>query len=319
MSANVVVFGGSGFIGTHLIRRLNATGVTITSIDILPEREKLPGVRYLRSDVRDLRDVVVDHAVDKIYNLAAVHTTPGHPTNEYYETNVLGALEVTRFATSHQAREIVFTSSISVYGTSEETKTEEATPNPSSAYGYSKLIAERVHRYWVEERSENRLVIVRPAVVFGVGEGGNFTRLAKLLAKGVFIYPGRKDTVKACIYVEDLLDAILLAEKKGEQLILFNAAYPQGFTIQQIVETLISRHFPKAKTLLLPKVAVLGAARGLQALDAFGIGMHHERVTKLTRSTNIYPGWLVNQGKQFPDALESAFDRWAAASGNQFK
>ena len=318
MIAKIIVFGGSGFIGTHLIRRLAAAGNAVVSVDIKDPRERLPGVEYLKADVRSLSGLPITGPVERIYNFAAVHTTPGHPTHEYYETNTLGALEVTRFAEAHDVKEIIFTSSISVYGPSEEMKTEQTPPRPESSYGYSKLISERIHEAWLDRAPGRRLVVVRPAVVFGAGEGGNFTRLAKLLKSGFFIYPGRKDTIKACIYVEDLIDAIEFARSKALRHVLFNGAYPQRYTLEQIVSSLIQRHFPKARTVMLPKVAVLGVAKLLGLLDIFRIGIHPDRVMKLVRSTDVYPGWLTSNGMDYPNALEKAIDRWAEESKGRF-
>jgi nucleoside-diphosphate-sugar epimerase len=318
MTGTIIVFGGSGFIGTHLIRRLVAEGRTVTSVDLRPQREALPGVDYRIGDVRNLQSLQFDGPIDRIYNFAAVHTTPGHPTHEYYETNILGALEITRFATENSVKEIVFTSSISVYGPSEEMKTEQTPPAPESAYGWSKLIAERIHKQWQEAGSDRSLTVVRPAVVFGAGEGGNFTRLAGLLKKGFFIYPGRKDTIKACIYVEDLLDAIEFARSLPEPFILFNGAYPQRYTLEQIVESLIISHFPRAKTVLVPKAIVFLAARLLHVLDLFHMGIHPDRVLKLVRSTDVYPSWLVSQGNEYPQALETALRKWADESKAEF-
>jgi nucleoside-diphosphate-sugar epimerase len=313
-----VVFGSSGFVGTHLIRRLRHNGRMVVAIDIRPPRETLDGVDYLVGDVRDLRDLQLTQAVGTVYNLAAVHTTPGHPTNEYYETNVAGALEVTQFAERHQAGDIVFTSSISVYGPSEETKREDSAPNPVSAYGCSKLLAERVHEHWLTRNPAAKLVVVRPAVVFGAGEGGNFTRLAKLLKKGIFIYPGRKDTIKACIYVEDLLRAMEFARGSSESYTLFNGAYPNRFTLQQIVDTMINDHFPGVRTYMIPAWAVRIAASILGRLKFMNIGLHPERVTKLVRSTDIYPAWLTSKGFDFPISLQAVMQRWKSDTAGTF-
>jgi nucleoside-diphosphate-sugar epimerase len=318
LADQVVVFGGSGFIGTHLVRRLVAEGHRVISVDVKTQRETLDGVDYRQCDVRDLGGFSVDGRVDRIYNFAAVHTTPGHPTHEYYETNILGALEITRFAAENGVPEIIFTSSISVYGPSEEMKTEQTPPAPESAYGHSKLISERVHRQWLDAASGRKLTVVRPAVVFGAGERGNFTRLAGLLKKGFFIYPGRKDTIKACIYVEDLLDAVEFARQKSERYVLFNGAYPQRYTLERIVTTLASSHFSRARTLLVPKAVVLLAARMLKLLDAFHMGIHPDRVMKLVRSTDVYPAWLVSQGLAFPNAIERAISLWAEESKGEF-
>lgn len=314
----ILVTGASGFVGTHLIRRAVAAGERVIAIDIRKPREVLPGVEYVTMDVADLPSYAAGRPVDTIYNFAAVHTTPGHPFHEYYQTNVMGALGVTEFAERNGVLEIVFTSSISIYGPSEEMKTEASTPAPESAYGYSKLLAENIHRGWHQRHPDSKLVIVRPAVVFGPGEGGNFTRLAGLLKKGFFIYPGRKDTIKSKIYVSDLLDALALARADESRYVLFNACYPERYTLEQIVSTLNARYFPKARTYMVPRGVVMTSAKGLGAVGFLNIGIHPERVLKLVRSTDIYPGWLVSKGFTFPATIEVIMDRWATDTNNNF-
>ncbi|TEW56163.1 SDR family oxidoreductase [Psychromonas sp. RZ22] len=320
INEGVIVFGGSGFIGSHLISYLIQSGCkNIVSLDIKEPVVKEPGVVYLLKDVRDLGDLEIYPSITQIYNFAAIHTTPGHEHHEYYDTNISGALEVCKYAEKANIKEIVFTSSISVYGPGEEQKKEESALKPISSYGYSKMLAENIHKDWMKRVSDSNLVIVRPAVVFGAREGGNFTRLATLLNKGFFIYPGRKDTIKACIYVEDLLDAIEFAKQQKEKLIIFNGAYHHGYTLENIISIFKENHFKNVKTFLVPRVIVTGIAKFLRMFNAFNIGIHPDRVMKLVQSTDVYPGWLVSKGKIFDQGLKSALQRWSNNTSGTFK
>lgn len=315
----IVVFGGSGFIGSHLLRALAATSdQPLISIDIREPKFRSEDVTYIRQDIRDLSGFDLPEPIDRIYNLAAVHVTPGHDVHEYYETNIRGASEVTAFARRKGVNRILFTSSISVYGPGEDTKSEETPIAPESAYGWSKWLAEGIHRSWLDENPSNKLVICRPAVVFGHREGGNFTRLAKLLKKGIFVYPGRKDTIKACFYVEDLIDALFFAEAADERYVLFNGCYPDRYTLEDIVTTFRTTHFPQARTVMVPRAAVSLAAHLLRPVSTLGLGIHPDRVTKLVKSTDVIPGWLSSKDHAPKGRLPSALERWADDSGGQF-
>lgn len=310
INSQVIVFGGSGFIGTHLVRRLVSEGISVISVDIKDPRERLDGVIYILADVRDLFGFEVEGSVDSIYNFAAVHTTPGHPDIEYFDTNVTGALEITDFARRVNCQEIIFTSSISPYGPGEDEKDESTKPAPLSAYGFSKFQAEGIHRQWYREDSDRTLTIVRPAVVFGDGEGGNFTRLATMLRKGFFIFPGRKDTIKGAIYVKELLNAIEFARKHSDSYVLFNGCFSEKYTIESIVNAFIKNHFNEAKTFLVPQWALMSIAKVCGLFNFMNIGIDPERVLKLVKSTNIKPGWLENNSYVYEYDLEKALADW---------
>ena len=319
MKRTIVVFGGAGFIGSHLLRKLSQSeGIRLISADIRSPKIRVPSVEYRYQDVRNLSKFDVDGGVDCIYNLAAVHTTPGHPAHEYYETNVAGADQITAFARRCNVKEIVFTSSISVYGPAEVPKSERSPASPESAYGWSKLLAEGIHKSWLEEDNSRRLIIVRPAVIFGPREGGNFARMARLLKNGVFIYPGRTDTVKACFYVEDLIEAIQFAQSQDDQFILFNGCYPDRYTISQIVDAMREVYFGRARTFVFPKGVLMAAAMVLRPLSIAGLGIHPERVLKLNRSTDIQPRWLDERGRAFRKRLTTAIECWKVETSCQF-
>ncbi|WGV98431.1 NAD(P)-dependent oxidoreductase [Vibrio sp. YMD68] len=321
---NILITGASGFIGTHLIRELTTQGHHIFALDILPPREQHDHVDYITADVRDLSALDLNSKIDRIYNFAAVHTTPGHEDIEYFDTNIFGALEITKFAKQHDVKEIIFTSSISVYGPNEESRSETSPLTPNSAYGFSKAQAEVIHKSWAQDNQARTLTIVRPAVVFGEGEGGNFTRLAKVLRKGYFPFPGRKDTIKACIYVKELLEAIEfvhssnLGTESNSNIATFNGAFPTKYNIEQIVDTFTEVSFPNVKKVCIPKQLIFGAAKLISYFKGFGLGINPERITKLVRSTNINADYLSENGYTYRYTLKSSLADWAESTSGRY-
>src|SRR5579883_529493 len=113
MPLRAIVFGGGGFIGSHLLAHLSSDEAwgELYSVDIAEPRFRTSGVTYLKHDLRKpIPATLCGEGNAIIFNLAAVHVTPGHQDWEYYWTNVLSATHVCRFASEVGANDIVFTS-----------------------------------------------------------------------------------------------------------------------------------------------------------------------------------------------------------------
>jgi len=300
---SAVVVGAGGFIGSHLCESLAKDGIKeISKIDI----KSTPPI-----DIRKSFDIDGNFGENTvIFNLAAIHRTPGHPDKEYFETNMLGAKNVCDFAAKHGIKTIVFTSSISPYGASEEQKTEETLPMPNTPYGISKLVAEHIHKEWAASSSEHFLSIARPGIVFGKGENGNMTRLFKALKKRRFAYAGRKDTIKASVYVKDLARILLeMAQNPKERVQTYNCTYFPAPNIEQIAQTMnkatgLNRFVP-----YIPKAPLMAAASVAGAFGGFGLGICPERVRKLMVSTNI-SGEKLSRDYPLRFSLDEAFADW---------
>lgn len=316
-SSTAIVFGGSGFIGTHLLEHLVSQGrhERVISADIREPKRRIAGVDYRQCDVREPIDAEAFGPASIVYNLAAVHTTPGHEEWEYYWTNVLGATHVCDYARAVGCDTIVFTSSISVYGPCEEAKDETSRLEPESAYGRSKFQAEEIHRAWRNAGENRTLRIARPAVVFGPGEGGNFTRLAGLLKKGRFVYPGRKDTIKACGYVGELIRMFDFALTRNEPEITFNFAYQQRYTTEDICNAFQRVAGLKKPLGVMPLPVMLMGGLAFEILGFLGkkTSVNRARVLKLVNSTNIVPSVLPGLGYEYETDLDEALRRWQAA------
>ena len=323
---NYIIFGGSGFIGTHLIHLLKKECVKsmdkIIDLDIvMPGEEgvvpgiveKNDGVEYIRLDVR--KPIEFDFkptADDIIFNLAAVHRTPGHPDHEYFETNIRGAENVIAFAEKYGINKILFTSSIAPYGAAEELKTEKTLPTPNTPYGISKLVAEKIHQMWQVKDEKRELTIVRPGIVYGKGEHGNMTRLYKGIKGHYFMYTGLKDTVKASIYVKELVlfFKYRMMDNSFPGTDIFNCTFEPAYNIEQICETMKKATGLKYKIPLIPGGMLMTAATILGPIGGKAVGIHPARVKKLMISTNICGKKLAESGYKFHYSLEETFADW---------
>lgn len=315
------IFGGSGFIGTHLTKLIlqDQNDAKVYNLDIVKSDHEGRST-YINADVRQqitIPDNVAPTPDDVVINLAAIHRTPGHPDHAYFETNIRGAENVTAFADKYGIRRMVFTSSIAPYAASEEEKYEDTLPTPNTPYGISKLVAEHIHREWQQANPNRQLTILRPGVVFGYGENGNYTRLFKSLKRHMFAFPGRKDTVKACFYVKDLAGFILYRLKNhGSGAELFNCTYEPAYTIGHIVEHIKSVTGVKSWTPLIPTWILMPVAY-IALIFGSPMGICPARVRKLMISTNICGKKLAESGYQIQYPLDKAFADWMKDSGGK--
>jgi len=303
-----IIFGGSGFIGQHLIDLLNPDYI---NLDI----NEMPG-KYQYCDVRQGLDINLKTSGNSIiYNLAALCTIPKYEEREYFETNILGAENVCNFAREKDLNTIIFTSSIAPYGMREEEKREDSLPIPNNEYGISKLVAEYIHRTWQAEKPKERsLIILRPGIVFGKGEGGNFSRLYSAMSKGLFFYPGRKDSKKAAIYVKDLVRIMIeLAKNAKPGVTLYNCCYPKPHSIEEICSNIAEITNVNKPNIVIPALLLKSIASFiLLSGKLFGktfMDIHPDRVEKLMISTNII-GDKLHKESPLKYNLKEAFFDW---------
>jgi GlcNAc-P-P-Und epimerase len=327
---HVVIFGGTGFIGTHTVLRLlqepNIDHIIVADIkgvrtDVyaaaIQSAIASDKVRFVELDVRKPIPLDLFPSPDLIFNFAAIHREPGHQPHEYYETNLLGATNVCDYAHAAGCSHIVFTSSIAPYGPSEEAKHEGSLPLPETPYGNSKLIAEKMHMAWQAASPGRKLLILRPGVVFGPGEGGNVTRLVHSLVRGYFVYMGNRETRKAGGYIKELCNVFLFGiehqNNTGEGVTLLNFSMHPTLALHEYVDAIRKVCEIQRIPVSISRKLLLGLSYPIAGVAGFfGIRqpISPTRVRKLYRSTNVEARRLQELGYHYRYTAEEAFADW---------
>jgi nucleoside-diphosphate-sugar epimerase len=237
----ILVIGGSGFIGTRLVDELLKTGHDLSIFDKNPS----PTFNHLVTigDVRDQDQNALDkalHGIDVVYNLAAEHRDDVTPTSLYYDVNVQGAKNIVKAAELNNAKKIIFTSTVAVYGLNKPDPDEKSPTDPFNDYGKSKLQAERVFADWADKGSERSLTIVRPVVIFGENNKGNVFNLISQIAGNKFMMVGQGKNSKSMGYIGNIVEFLIRALDFGSGIHLFNYADKPDMPVKELVETVRS-------------------------------------------------------------------------------
>ena len=134
------------------------------------------------------------------------------------------------------------------------------------------------------------------------------------MSKGLFFFPGRKDTKKACIYVKDLVKIMKkFSNDTSPGVTLYNACYPAPHSIREICQTIsivTNIKMPKARipAILLKTIASLLYTCS-KILGMEFIGIHPDRVKKLMVSTNVL-GRKLNDKFKLNYSLNEALEDW---------
>lgn len=217
--AKITVIGGSGFVGTNLCQELADRKIPFEILDIKKSRRF--GNKCKIADVRDIQSLRETITGDVVVHLAAAHRDDIQDKSEYVSTNVHGAENVAKICTEKNIRKIVFTSSVAVYGFAIPGTDETGAINPFNEYGKTKFQAEQKFRIWSSE-GNNRLIIIRPTVIFGEGNRGNVYNLIKQISSGAFFMIGSGKNFKSMAYIGNVVEFILKCIETDREYAVFN-------------------------------------------------------------------------------------------------
>lgn len=250
---NILVTGGAGFIGSHLVRHLLAKGEQVTALDNLSTglAENLPPeAKLVEMDIldEDLPKVVATGAFDAIVHLAAqtmVDTSIKNPLLDTRE-NLLGTVQVMEAARAANVKRVIFASTAAVYGDVKEDDlpVREAQPTlPLSFYGLSKLSVEKYLEMY-ENLYGMEYVVLRFANVYGErqgdgGEGGVISIFAKAVAEGrdITIY-GDGEQTRDFVYAGDIAEGIWAALRTEEVNAAYNLSTQTETSLRELVSLL---------------------------------------------------------------------------------
>lgn len=257
----VAIIGGSGFIGTWLVKRLSVRHDLLLKIIDIKESKHFPQL-YQYGDVtqpESLQQALAGY--DAVINLAAEHQDNVDPISLYYQVNVEGARNVCLAAAAQGIRQIIFTSSVAVYGFVEQETDEQGVFEPFNHYGKSKLEAEYVYEAWRTADNANKLTIIRPTVVFGEGNRGNVYNLFQQIASGRFVMIGSGNNMKSMAYVENIAARLEHALDQQSAYQVSNYADKPDLTMNQLVSVVSSSLGQKNKMIRIPYLlGICGAA-----------------------------------------------------------
>ncbi len=229
----ITILGGSGFLGTRLVKRLLDAGHEVKIADKRKSRT-YPDL-WIRCDIRNKGDetnefpesltdaaaapgqaeeaakampmkslIEVLEDSDVVINLAAEHRDDVTPKSLYDEVNVQGSENICNACTKLGIRKIIFTSSVAVYGFAPAGTDENGEINYFNDYGRTKYLAEGKYREWLQNDPANNAVIIRPTVIFGEQNRGNVYNLLRQIANGKFPMVGKGTNRKSMNYVENV-------------------------------------------------------------------------------------------------------------------
>lgn len=261
---NILVVGGCGYIGTHMVRALLEAGYHAVVLDNLStgHLELLPGGEFIHGDIGD--DRVLDHLftkydIDAVMHFAAFIEVGESVKNplKYYNNNVSATINLLEAMHRHGVEKFIFSSSAAVYGAPEYTPINECHPcKPSSPYGQTKLMVETILR-----ECSQAFGICSVALRYfnaagadpngGIGEVHNpETHLIPLainaaLQKGppLCLFGDDYDThdgtaLRDYVHVCDLTDAhikALCALENGQKSLALNLGCSVGYSVQEVI------------------------------------------------------------------------------------
>lgn len=213
----ILVTGGTGFTGKALVRRLLDLKHQVVALDYKEGHKTQElrdwGAEVVIGSVTD-KDVVRKcvEGVEVVHHLAAAFREMNVPNQFYRDVNIGGTRNMLEAAWDAKVRKFIYCSTCGVHGNIDNPPGGEDAPiQPADYYQQTKYEAEPVVLDYVKKGM--KATILRPAAIYGPGDPERFYLIFKRVAKGVFPMFGKGKTLYHPLYIDNLVDALLLAQE----------------------------------------------------------------------------------------------------------
>ena len=230
----VSVIGGSGFVGSCLIQHLkkkhDVYNIDKNQSPFFKENTKIGNI--LNKD-----DISFEKSVNTVVLLAAEHRDDVSPISLYYDVNVTGTKNVLEEMDRSGINNLIFTSSVAIYGLNKSNPDETHIQDPFNHYGKSKWKAEQLIISWYKKNPKKKsITIIRPTVIFGERNRGNVYNLLKQISSKKFVMVGNGKNIKSMAYVSNIVAFIEDRINKNEKgCNIYNYADKPDFSMSDLV------------------------------------------------------------------------------------
>ncbi|EGT3617004.1 NAD(P)-dependent oxidoreductase [Clostridium perfringens] len=255
----ILITGAGGWLGSELTKRLLEQGNDVRAL-VLFSSDKL---KKLKSEHVDNLEIIEGDICDKeivnksledieiVYHLAAkVHYMPKNKNEEeeFFKINTGASENIFNLSLKHKVKRVIFYSSVSVYGESDNIVTTATPKRPVTPYAKSKFMAEEAGLNLFKEKGLP-ITIIEPATVYGGDDVGNFEKLKSLINKGIVARFGDGQNKKTIIYYKDLINMTINIAKDKNAIGKVIICGTESISLNNILDVLKNSSNKKSITL----------------------------------------------------------------------